>query len=151
MLVCYVQRRYCKSAGLCEAIVYVKNNIYIYLYNTVSASLYAPSCGIIASALIGYQTTLSAGLVCSSILSSCVITHTRAHTHTYTHSAGSDEPGVAEVLDEDFVDEGVLSQSLNQHHSLCSQLQQDFGDIQCLETKSKTTKLVKEKRRDRAC
>lgn len=44
----------------------------------------------------------------------------------------SDESGVAEVLDEDPVDEGVLRQGLNHHHPLITQLQQDSFDIQYL-------------------
>lgn len=44
----------------------------------------------------------------------------------------SDEPGVAEILDQDLVDEVVLSEGLNHHHPLSAQLQQDFWDVQCL-------------------
>lgn len=47
-------------------------------------------------------------------------------THTYY---GSYEPGVAEVLDEDLVDKVVLSEGLHHHHSLSTQLHQDFWDI----------------------
>lgn len=45
----------------------------------------------------------------------------------------SDEPGVAQVLDEDPVDEGVLGQGLNHHHPLITQLGQDGSDLQRLD------------------
>lgn len=44
----------------------------------------------------------------------------------------SDQPGVAEVLDEDLVDEVVLRQRLDHHHPLGPQLPQDVWDVQGL-------------------
>lgn len=43
-----------------------------------------------------------------------------------------DEPGVAEVLDENFVDERVLRQRLNHQHPLVAQQPEDFWDGQHL-------------------
>lgn len=40
----------------------------------------------------------------------------------------SDEPGIAEVLNQDFVDKRVLRQRLNHHHPLLTQHPQDFWD-----------------------
>lgn len=45
---------------------------------------------------------------------------------------GSYEPGVAQVVDQDLVDEAVLSEGLDHHHPLSTELQQDVGDVQRL-------------------
>lgn len=42
------------------------------------------------------------------------------------------ESGVAQILDEDLVDEAVLSKGLNHHHPLSTQLPQDMWDMQSL-------------------
>lgn len=48
-------------------------------------------------------------------------------------SAGSYESGVAQIVDEDLVDEAVLSEGLDHHHPLSAELQQDVGDVQRLQ------------------
>lgn len=45
---------------------------------------------------------------------------------------GSYESGVAQIVDEDLVDEAVLSEGLDHHHPLGTELKQDVGDIQRL-------------------
>lgn len=45
---------------------------------------------------------------------------------------GSYESGVAQIVDEDLVDEAVLSEGLDHHHPLGAELQQDVGDVQRL-------------------
>lgn len=50
----------------------------------------------------------------------------------WTDGLCSDQPGVAEVLHEDLVDEAVLGQSLNHYHPLTAQINQDFWDVQWL-------------------
>lgn len=47
-------------------------------------------------------------------------------------AAGSYQPGVAQVLDENLVDEVVLRKRLDHHHPLRAQLVQDVGDVQGL-------------------
>lgn len=42
------------------------------------------------------------------------------------------ESGVAQIVDEDLVDEAVLSEGLDHHHPLGAELQQDVGDVQRL-------------------
>lgn len=47
--------------------------------------------------------------------------------------SGSNESGVAQIVDEDLVDEAVLSEGLDHHHPLSAELQQDVGDVQRLQ------------------
>lgn len=69
------------------------------------------------------------------------------HTHTPTHCS-SYEPGVAEILDENLVDEVVLSKRLDHHHSLSAQLVQDIRDIQRLKQTHKQTESFRYKRKE---
>lgn len=50
-----------------------------------------------------------------------------------SHLRCSYESGVAQIVDQDLVDEAVLSEGLDHHHPLGTELQQDFGDVQRLE------------------
>lgn len=50
---------------------------------------------------------------------------------------GSDEPGVAEELDEDMVDEDVLGDGLDHHHPLLTEHAQNRRDIQDLRHKGR--------------
>lgn len=59
--------------------------------------------------------------------------------------AGSYQPGVAQVLDENLVDEIVLRKRLDHHHPLCAQLVQDVGDVQRLQ-ETKTLRCVERQR-----
>lgn len=47
--------------------------------------------------------------------------------------SGSYESGVAQIVDEDLVDEAVLSEGLDHHHPLSAELQQDVRDVQRLQ------------------
>lgn len=47
--------------------------------------------------------------------------------------SGSYEPGVAQIVDEDLVDEAVLREGLDHHHPLSTELQQDVRDVQRLQ------------------
>lgn len=132
--------------------MYVKNNIYNTVWRQVT-SLYAPSWrftsffyvhSFLQLHLILDHRILTATLnrfiqlhhlsevwhkpEANSILHSPVMTE---YVGSGGHSS-SYEPGVAEVLDENLVDEGVLSQGLNHQHSLSTQLQQVLWDIQRL-------------------
>lgn len=49
-----------------------------------------------------------------------------------SHLRCSYESGVAQIVDQDLVDEAVLSEGLDHHHPLGAELQQDVGDVQRL-------------------
>lgn len=52
----------------------------------------------------------------------------------WSHLLCSYESGVAQIVDENLVDEAVLSKGLDHHHPLGTKLQQDVGDVQHLKT-----------------
>lgn len=55
------------------------------------------------------------------------------HPHgLFSALSSSYESGVAQIVDEDLVDEAVLSEGLDHHHPLSPELQQALGDVQRL-------------------